>query len=79
MPILDAMTMKEQLHRLVDELDDEQVDQLLRLAEEFYASRERSGLPAFVGMGKSGRGDLGRQAKAIVREELGGGTGNEPR
>ena len=71
------MTTKEQLHRLVDELDENQVDQLLRLAEEFYGSRERSGLPSFVGMGHSGRGDLGRQAKAIVREELGGATGNE--
>ena len=65
-----AVTTKEQLHELVDRLSDEQVDELLRLAEEFNAESKESSLPSFVGMGHSGHGHLGRQAKAILRTEL---------
>jgi hypothetical protein len=67
------MTRKEQLIDLVERLDETQAAEALDLLWARYAqlSGERE-LPAFVGTGHSGQGDLGRRAKQIVRDELGG-------
>ncbi|GAA4684586.1 hypothetical protein [Phytohabitans rumicis] len=67
------MTSKEQLIDLVEHLDEAEAAEVLDLLASRYAHRpgERK-LPAFVGMGHSGQGDLGRRAKEIVRKELGG-------
>lgn len=56
-----AMTTKEQLHQLVDELEPAQIEDLLRLAVDVYdLPRQRRPRPEFIGMGASGRGDLAR-------------------
>ncbi len=65
------MTSKERLISLVERLDETQAAEALDLlASRYDPSGERT-LPAFVGMGHSGEGDLGRRAKEIVRDELG--------
>jgi hypothetical protein len=69
------MTSKEQLIDLVERLDEEQAAETLDLLQPRYASTSgRRRLPAFVGLGHSGAGDLGRRAKEIVRNELGNRT-----
>lgn len=67
------MTTKERLIDLVEHLDDAQAAEALELLAARYPQSARSGdLPAFVGMGHSGRGDLARRAKEIIRREFGG-------
>lgn len=68
------MTTKERLIDLVERLDEIQAAEALTLLAARYGEPSEIGhrLPAFVGMGHSGRSDLGRRAKEILREELGG-------
>lgn len=67
------MTTKELLIDLVEHLDDTQAAEALELLSARYPQSARfDDLPAFVGMGHSGRGDLARRAKEIVRREFGG-------
>jgi len=68
------MTAKEQLIDLVEHLDEFEAADALDLLAARYGKppKVERRLPAFVGMGHSGRGDLGRRAKEILREELGG-------
>jgi hypothetical protein len=66
------MTRKDRLRALVEGLPEEQAAELLRLASELYALPEqRHPLPAFVGIGDSGRSDVSGR----VDEELADGFG----
>jgi len=69
------MSPRERLHLLVDELADDQAERALQFLEELTEPDAQQvstrPLPAFVGMGHSGRGDTARRAKDILREELG--------
>lgn len=70
------MTRKEQLIDLVERLDEGEAAEALDLLWQRYARPpDRRVLPKFVGLGHSGRGDLGRRAKDIVRDELSGRRG----
>lgn len=66
------MTSKERLISLVERLDEGQAAEALDLLSSRYAPVGERPLPPFVGMGHSGEGDLGRRAKEIVRDEMGG-------
>jgi hypothetical protein len=68
------MTPKEQLIDLVERLDEAEAAEVLKLLSSRYGELPKGErrLPAFVGMGHSGRSDLGRRAKEILRDELGG-------
>lgn len=62
-----GVTSKEKLRLLVDSLPDEQADELLRLATDLYATPEpHPPLPAFVGMGASGRSDVSERADEFL-------------
>jgi hypothetical protein len=68
------VTTKEQLHRLVDTLADDQVERALLLLESItvptaVAAKRR--LPASLGIGESGRADVSQR----VDEMLAGGFG----
>jgi hypothetical protein len=66
------MTSKERLVQLVERLPDEQVDELLRLATDLYADPgERHPLPAFVGIGDSGRADVSERVDELLRDGFG--------
>jgi hypothetical protein len=57
------VTSKERLRLLVNSLPDDQADELLRLATDLYTSAEpHPPLPAFVGIGASGRSDISERA-----------------
>lgn len=61
------VTGKEKLHLLVDSLPDEQADELLRLATDLYDTPEpHPPVPAFVGMGASGRSDVSERADEFM-------------
>ncbi|MGH3502697.1 MAG: hypothetical protein ACRDQA_17660 [Nocardioidaceae bacterium] len=66
------MTSKERLLQLVEELPDDQADELLRLATNLYAVPEGGQqLPAFVGIGDSGRSDVSGRAEELLRQGFG--------
>ena len=70
-----AMTTRDRLHELVDQLDDDAAARLLTTALELVPTPRRSdGLPAFVGSFASGRSDISERAEDILRDELGGPT-----
>ncbi|MEV7011046.1 hypothetical protein [Streptosporangium sp. NPDC051022] len=63
------MSAKDELHRLVEEIQDNEAEELLREVRQRYcvpARRRRS--PAFVGMGDSGRSDLSEHVDDALRE-----------
>jgi hypothetical protein len=61
------VTSKEKLRLLVDSLPDEQADELLRLVTDLYGAPEpRPPLPAFVGIGASGRSDIAERADEML-------------
>jgi hypothetical protein len=65
------MTTKERLHQLVDQIDNEQAGELLRLADALLdrpASRPR---PSWVGALTSAEPDLAERSEEILRTELG--------
>ncbi|HET8657766.1 MAG TPA: hypothetical protein VFM55_02070 [Micromonosporaceae bacterium] len=68
------MTTKEQLHALVDRLGpDQATEALVLLCARFGSSASAetgSNLPAWVGMFRSGRGDLAERHEEILRDEL---------
>lgn len=71
-----AMTTKERLHELVDQLDDATAERLLSTAETLTpaAPPERAAsdrVPSFVGAFASGRSDTAARAEQILRDELG--------
>ena len=67
----------EQLHLLVDEMDDEQVERALLVVEPILHSRstdvgaERRPLPAFVGSFESGRHDLSQRVDELLADGFG--------
>jgi hypothetical protein len=65
------VTSREELH--LDRLNDEDAKELLRLASSLYQDEDARPwpLPAFVGMGDSGRGDVSERADKILREGFG--------
>jgi hypothetical protein len=66
------VTSKERLLQLVDRLPEEHVDELFRIASDLYAVPEqRRPLPAFVGIGDSGRADVSERADELMREAFG--------
>jgi hypothetical protein len=68
------VTTKDQLHRLVDTLADDQVERALLLLESITVSTEGAAkrrLPASLGIGESGRADVSQR----VDEMLAGGFG----
>lgn len=69
------MTAKDRLRSLIEALNENQATEALELLATRYgkATGERP-LPAFVGMGHSGRCDLGCRAKDILRNQLNGRT-----
>jgi hypothetical protein len=72
LPTLDGMTTKERLHRLVDDLSDDQAAAALALLESQLADEpEPTGLPEFFGMLHSGKGDLAARSDEILRAEFG--------
>lgn len=69
------MTTKEQLHRLVDELGEEQAGHALVLlktvTESRPTSKNRRRVPASLGIGDSGRGDLSEHVGEALAEGFG--------
>jgi hypothetical protein len=54
-----SLTSRDKLINLVAPLPEEQADELLRLATELFSvPDQRRPLPAFVGIGESGRSDV---------------------
>lgn len=69
------MTTKERLHRLVDELADEQADRALVLLESVTGpspavSRHRA-IPRSLGIGRSGRTDVSERVDEVLAEGFG--------
>ncbi|MGH3500762.1 MAG: hypothetical protein ACRDQA_07680 [Nocardioidaceae bacterium] len=65
------MTSKEQLLQLVEDLPEERAGELLRLAKDLYSTPEGEPLPAFVGVGESGRSDVSERAEELLRDGFG--------
>jgi hypothetical protein len=66
------MTTRERLHRLVDDLSEDQAAEALALLESQLAQEaDAADLPEFFGMLRSGKGDLAARSDEILRAELG--------
>jgi hypothetical protein len=66
------MTTRERLHRLVDDLNDDQAAEALVLLESQLAEEPQPAtLPEFFGMLHSGKGDLAARSEEILRAEFG--------
>jgi len=69
------MTTKERLHRLVDELADEQADRALVLLESVAnlppAVSRRRVIPRSLGIGRSGRSDVSTRVDEVLAEGFG--------
>jgi len=69
------MTAKEQLQQLVADLGDEQasraVELLGPLVQDGRQHQEAPRLPAFVGIGDSGRSDLSERVDELLAERFG--------
>jgi hypothetical protein len=66
------MTTRERLHRLVDDLSDDEAAEALALLESQVADQaEAAALPEFFGMLHSGKGDLAARSDEILRAEFG--------
>lgn len=66
------MTNKQRLLQLVESLPDEQADELLRLATGLYEDPAgRRALPAFVGIGDSGRADVSVRVDDLLGDGFG--------
>jgi hypothetical protein len=69
---LDGMTTRERLHRLVDDLNDDQAAAALVLLEsQLVDEAQADALPEFFGMLRSGKGDLAARSEEILRSEFG--------
>jgi hypothetical protein len=66
------MTTRERLHRLVDDLTDDQAAEALVLLENQLAEEPQpDALPEFFGMLHSGKGDLAARSEEILRADFG--------
>jgi len=66
------VTSRDKLINLVESLPEEQVHELLRLATELYVvPSQRRPLPAFVGIGDSGRSDVSEQIDDVFADGFG--------
>jgi hypothetical protein len=66
------MTTRERLHRLVDDLNEDQAEEALALLQSQLAEEHApEALPEFFGMLHSGKGDLAARSDEILRAELG--------
>ena len=66
------MTTRERLHRLVDDLSDDEAAEALALLEGQLADKAApAALPEFFGMLHSGRGELAARSDEILRAEFG--------
>jgi hypothetical protein len=66
------VTSRDKLLELVENLPEEQVDELLRLAMERYIlPGQRQPLPAFVGIGDSGRSDISERVDDFLANGFG--------
>lgn len=66
------MTTRERLHRLVDDLSDDEAAEALAILEgQLGDAREPAALPEFFGMLHSGKGDLAARSDEILRAEFG--------
>lgn len=67
--------MREELHHLIDQLPEEQVEPMLALVRESLPVGEDGEtlwpLPSFVGTLASGKGDVAARSQEILREEMG--------
>ena len=68
-----AMTTRERLHELVDQLDEAAAERLLSAATSITPAGHdgSAAMPAFVGAFAGERSDTSTRAKQILREELG--------
>ncbi|MGQ0480209.1 MAG: hypothetical protein ACT4O0_04140 [Pseudonocardia sp.] len=67
------MTSRDKLINLVENLPEEQADELLRLATELFSvPDQRRPLPAFVGIGDSGRSDVSERVDELLSDGFGG-------
>jgi hypothetical protein len=68
------MSTREDVHRLVDEVASNRLDEALALLRQLVEAEEQRPRRVFrsLGMGHAAP-DLGARAKDIVRDELGGG------
>ncbi len=66
------MTSRDKLLQLIESLPEEQADELLRLATERYGiPDQRRPLPAFVGIGDSGRSDVSERVDDLLADGYG--------
>jgi hypothetical protein len=66
------VTSKDKLRQLVERLPEDQADELFRLAVERYGiPDQRRPLPAFVGIGDSGRTDISERVDDLLAEGFG--------
>ncbi|HXT44887.1 MAG TPA: hypothetical protein VN748_12380 [Pseudonocardiaceae bacterium] len=66
------MTSRDKLMELVERLPEEQAEELLRLALERYVlPGRRQPLPAFVGIGDSGRSDVSERVDDFLAHGFG--------
>jgi hypothetical protein len=67
------VTSRDKLINLVENLPEEQADELLRLATELFSvPDQRRPLPAFVGIGDSGRSDVSERVDELLSDGFGG-------
>lgn len=67
-----CMTTRERLHRLVDDLSEDQAAEALAMLESQLAQEaEPVAPPGFFGMLRSGKGDLAARSEEILRAEFG--------
>lgn len=57
--------------QLVEDLPEERADELLRLAKDLYSMPDGESLPAFVGVGESGRSDVSERAEELLGDGFG--------
>lgn len=66
------MTSRDKLLQLVESLPEEQAEELLRLAMQRYPlPDQRRPLPAFVGIGDSGRSDVSERVDELLADGFG--------
>lgn len=66
------MTSRDKLLELLENLPEEQVDELLRIATERYVlPGQRQPLPTFVGIGDSGRSDVSERVDDFLANGFG--------
>lgn len=71
-PYHERVTSKDKLLHLVAHLPAEQADELLKLATERYGvPDQRRPMPAFVGIGDSGRSDISERVDDLLADGFG--------